>query len=206
MASTDAFLFYETFWDQLKMLDIETRGIWITAMCKWAFDQEDAEFSNPMLAFAWQMMRGQLENSVKKHASAVERGSKGGRPKGKKTSSKTSALRKKKSSSESDRNGKEWNGMEMSFHSSDEEWDASAASLDASRVASGPHAPVTDTGVLPDGNQATGPIGPDTQPYSTDPDSIDWTDVHSELWQEPVVPPAPSSLTEGTDADEQRAS
>ena len=206
MASTDAFMFFETFWDQLKMLDVNTRGVWITAMCQWAFDQTDTEFEDPMLAFAWQVMRGQLENSVKKHASAVQRGSKGGRPKGSKTTSKTSALRKKKSSSESDRNGKEWNGMEMSFHSSNEEWDASAASRDASRAASYSDSPATDTGVngniVPTGGQPE--LG--AQPYMTDPNSIDWTDVHSELWQEPVVPPAPSSLTKESDADEQRDS
>ena len=71
---TKQFSFFESFWRQLEMLDMETRGEYVSAMCRMAFDEQDTTFDDPMLQFGWSVMRTQVRQSVKVHKKAVERG------------------------------------------------------------------------------------------------------------------------------------
>ena len=68
------FSFFESFWRQLEMLDMQTRGEYVSAMCRMAFDGEDTEFENAMLQFGWSVMRSQVRQSVKVHKAAIKRG------------------------------------------------------------------------------------------------------------------------------------
>lgn len=71
---TKQFSFFESFWRQLEMLDMNTRGEYVSAMCRMAFDGDDTEFDDPMLQFGWTVMRTQVRQSVKVHKEAIERG------------------------------------------------------------------------------------------------------------------------------------
>lgn len=90
----DRFYFWRGYWDALRQLpNDETRGMFVAAMCRYAFEDTEPEFDDKMLEFAWLFIKDQIAESVEIGRAQSERGKRGGRPsKSKKTTAKTTAL------------------------------------------------------------------------------------------------------------------
>lgn len=105
------FYFWESYGKAFDMLTDADAGRFIKACYRFAFDGAEPDFSDePTLAFAWQIVSGQIERSVEIGVKSAERGKRGGRPRktaaksSTKTTAKTTALSSAKSSAESDMN------------------------------------------------------------------------------------------------------
>jgi hypothetical protein len=107
----DRFYFWRNYWDALtKIKTNEERGRFVSAMCEYAFEDVEPDFSdNAVLDIAWTMISSQIRESVEIGRRQYENGQKGGRPKGKskttaktttKTSAKTTGLTTAKSNGE----------------------------------------------------------------------------------------------------------
>lgn len=112
----DRFYFWRGYYDALATLPTDAqRGRFVMAMCQYAFKGELPDLSDdPVLAFAWMVVRDQVAESVEIGRKQAERGSKGGRPRGTRkggaettaeTTDKTTALSGAKSGAESVRYG-----------------------------------------------------------------------------------------------------
>jgi len=101
----DRFYFWRGYYDALATLQTdEQRGRFVMAICQYAFCGEVPDLSDdPILRFAWMVVRDQVAESVEIGRKQSERGSKGGRPK--KTTAKTTAKSGVKSTAESVRYG-----------------------------------------------------------------------------------------------------
>ena len=61
----ERFYFWRGYYDSMRMLDFERRGKLVTAMCEWAFEGREPDFSDDStLAVIWPILRGQIEGSV----------------------------------------------------------------------------------------------------------------------------------------------
>lgn len=175
--ASDRFYFWRGYYEALeKLRSDERRGAFVMAMCAYAFDGIEPDFSSdPMLDFAWSLITDQLSQSVEIGRRASRNGKKGGRPKGSRNK-KSSALSTAKSTAESDMNGHEMNGHEMNVRSSEDERGAGPPSRGAGRPA--PERPVTNQGSMSDG--PIGSMGQSTSdPYGslvTDPDNQSTSD------------------------------
>ena len=89
----DRFYFWENYWHALKRLPTnEDRGRFLQAMCEYAFEGREPDFGGDLIfEFAWEMVSTPLRESVEIGRRQLENGSKGGRPKGRKTTPKTTA-------------------------------------------------------------------------------------------------------------------
>lgn len=112
----DRFYFWRGYYDALATLPTDAqRGRFVMAMCQYAFSGELPDLSDdPVLAFAWMVVRDQVAESVEIGRKQAERGSRGGRPRGTRksgaettaeTTDKTTALSGAKSGAESVRYG-----------------------------------------------------------------------------------------------------
>lgn len=100
----DRFYFWRGYYEALATLPTDAqRGRFVMAICQYAFEGEAPDLSDdPMLRFAWMVVRDQVAESVEMGRRQSERGSRGGRPKsGAKTTAKTTALSGAKSGAES---------------------------------------------------------------------------------------------------------
>ena len=108
----DRFYFWRGYYDALKKLPTdEHRGEFTLALCAYAFDGIEPDFSDDLLLdFAWSLVADSARESVMLGRMQSERGSKGGRPtkvkkttakSGAKTTAKTTALSGAKSGAES---------------------------------------------------------------------------------------------------------
>ena len=80
----DRFYFWRGYYDALATLPTDAqRGRFVMAMCQYAFSGELPDLSDdPVLAFAWVVVRDQVAESVEIGRKQAERGSRGGRPRG----------------------------------------------------------------------------------------------------------------------------
>ena len=78
----ERFYFWRGYYDALATLPTdEQRGRFVMAMCQYAFCGELPDLSDdPVLAFAWMVVRDQVAESVDIGRKQSERGRKGGRP------------------------------------------------------------------------------------------------------------------------------
>ena len=83
----DRFYFWRGYYDALSLLPTDAqRGRFVLAICAYAFDGEEADLSDdPVLPFAWALVRDQVRESVEIGRKQSERGQMGGRPKGGRT-------------------------------------------------------------------------------------------------------------------------
>ena len=102
------FYFWESYGKAFDMLTDADAGRFIKACYRFAFDGAEPDFSDePTLAFAWQIVSGQIERSVEIGVKNTERGKRGGRPRkttaksAAKTTAKTTALSGAKSGAKS---------------------------------------------------------------------------------------------------------
>lgn len=96
------FYFWESYGRAFDMLEDAEAGRFIKACYRFAFDGIQPDFAEPKLAFAWQIVSGQIERSVDIGVKNAERGRRGGRPK--KSGAKSGAKTTAKSGAESDMN------------------------------------------------------------------------------------------------------
>lgn len=91
MAQSERFYFWRGYWEALATLPTDAqRGRFVMAICQFAFADEMPDLSDdPVLAFAWMIVRDQVAESVDIGRKQSERGSRGGRPR--KTIAKTTA-------------------------------------------------------------------------------------------------------------------
>ena len=91
MAQSERFYFWRGYWEALATLPTDAqRGRFVMAICQFAFADEMPDLSDdPVLAFAWMIVRDQVAESVDIGRKQSERGSRGGRPR--KTTAKTTA-------------------------------------------------------------------------------------------------------------------
>ncbi len=88
------FYFWESYGKAFDMLTDEEAGVFIKACYRFAFEDVEPDFTDvPKLAFAWQIVSGQIARSVEIGVLNAERGKQGGRPRksGAKTTAKTTA-------------------------------------------------------------------------------------------------------------------
>ena len=93
MAQSERFYFWRGYWDAIRKLpDAETRDRFVTAICAYAFDGTEPDFTGePMLDFAWSLVADQVRESVQIGVKQSEYGKRGGRPskRGKSTAKST---------------------------------------------------------------------------------------------------------------------
>ena len=104
----ERFYFWRGYYEALATLPTDAqRGRFVMAICQYAFEGEAPDLSDdPMLRFAWMVVRDQVAESVEMGRRQSERGSRGGRPKSgakttAKSTAKTTALSGAKSGAES---------------------------------------------------------------------------------------------------------
>lgn len=88
------FYFWESYGKAFDMLTDEEAGAFVKACYRFAFEDVEPDFTDvPKLAFAWQIVSGQIARSVEIGVLNAERGKQGGRPRksGAKTTAKTTA-------------------------------------------------------------------------------------------------------------------
>lgn len=98
------FYFWESYGKAFDMLTDEEAGAFVKACYRFAFDDVEPDFADvPKLAFAWQIVSGQIARSVEIGVLNAERGKQGGRPRksGAKTTAKTTAKSGAKSTAKS---------------------------------------------------------------------------------------------------------
>jgi hypothetical protein len=100
VAQSERFYFWRGYWDAIRKLpDAETRDRFVTAICAYAFDGTEPDFTGePMLDFAWSLVADQVRESVQIGVKQSEYGRRGGRPSkrgksGAKSTTKTPPLR-----------------------------------------------------------------------------------------------------------------
>ena len=96
MAQSERFYFWRGYWDAIRKLpDAETRDRFVTAICAYAFDGIEPDFTDePMLDFAWSLVADQVRESVQIGVKQSAYGKRGGRPsKRGKSTAKTPPLR-----------------------------------------------------------------------------------------------------------------
>jgi hypothetical protein len=100
VAQSERFYFWRGYWDAIRKLpDAETRDRFVTAICAYAFDGTEPDFTGePMLDFAWSLVADQVRESVQIGVKQSEYGRRGGRPSkrgksGAKSTAKTTPLR-----------------------------------------------------------------------------------------------------------------
>jgi hypothetical protein len=100
VAQSERFYFWRGYWDAIRKLpDAETRDRFVTAICAYAFDGTEPDFTGePMLDFAWSLVADQVRESVQIGVKQSEYGRRGGRPSkrgksGAKSTPKTPPLR-----------------------------------------------------------------------------------------------------------------
>ena len=88
----DRFYFWRSYYDALlKLNDPELVGQFVIALCAYAFDGAEPDLTDPVLNFAWLMVRDQVQESVEIGRKQSDRGSRGGRPQGSKDAKKSTA-------------------------------------------------------------------------------------------------------------------
>jgi hypothetical protein len=95
VAQSERFYFWRGYWDAIRKLpDAETRDRFVTAICAYAFDGTEPDFTGePMLDFAWSLVADQVRESVQIGVKQSEYGRRGGRPsKRGKNTAKTTAF------------------------------------------------------------------------------------------------------------------
>ena len=77
----DRFYFWRSYWDALsKLPDDATRGVFVSAMCRCAFEGVEPDFGGDlMLDFAWSMVSSQIRESVEIGRRSSANGKEGGR-------------------------------------------------------------------------------------------------------------------------------
>ena len=82
MAQSERFYFWRGYWDAIRKLpDAETRDRFVTAICAYAFDGTEPDFTGePMLDFAWSLVADQVRESVQIGVKQSAYGKRGGRP------------------------------------------------------------------------------------------------------------------------------
>lgn len=98
------FYFWESYGKAFDMLTDEEAGAFVKACYRFAFEDVEPDFADvPKLAFAWQIVSGQIARSVEIGVLNAERGKQGGRPRksGAKTTAKTTAKSGAKSTAKS---------------------------------------------------------------------------------------------------------
>lgn len=77
----DRFFFWRSYWEAIAKLETdEERGMFVRAMCEYAFEDVEPDFGdNAMLDFAWTMISRQVRESVRMGRRASESGKTGGR-------------------------------------------------------------------------------------------------------------------------------
>lgn len=108
LMAQDRFYFWRGYYDALATLPTdEQRGRFVMAVCQYAFEGEVPDLSDdPVLAFAWMVVRDQVAESVDIGRKQAERGRKGGRPKsGAKSGAKSGVKSGAESGAESVRYG-----------------------------------------------------------------------------------------------------
>lgn len=74
--------YYRTFHDTMKVLDLETRGVLITALGDYVFEGKDPDFNgNKILEVLWITYKFLMDASMENFKKSSENGKKGGRPK-----------------------------------------------------------------------------------------------------------------------------
>ena len=84
MAQRERFYFWHGYWNAMqKLRTYEQRGKLVSAMCEWAFDGTEPDFSDdPVLDFAWQVICEQIAESVEIGRDMARRGRRGGKASG----------------------------------------------------------------------------------------------------------------------------
>lgn len=138
MAQSERFYFWRGYWDAMRKLKTnEQRGKLITAMCLWAFESDEPDFSDdPVLDFAWEIISDQIAESVAIGKDMASRGRRGGKASGKARSSASS-------SASSEGKGTDRKGSD--YASTSVEAGASAPAADAAA-----RAPIVSGGVVLD--------------------------------------------------------
>ena len=98
------FYFWESYGKAFDMLTDEEAGAFVKACYRFAFEDVEPDFTDvPKLAFAWQIVSGQIARSVEIGVLNAERGKQGDRPRksGAKTTAKTTAKSGAKSTAKS---------------------------------------------------------------------------------------------------------
>lgn len=75
----DRFLFYRSFWEVLQQLPEETRLHFLDALCLYALDHEEPEFSNEIERIAWTAIRPNIDSNWNSYLGGKTGGN--GRPK-----------------------------------------------------------------------------------------------------------------------------
>lgn len=84
--SSDSFKFWESYWDAMKDLTMEQRGLFVTALCSYVFDGiDDPECGDAAVRFGFKAVRGSAAESRDISRAARESGKSGGRGKRKST-------------------------------------------------------------------------------------------------------------------------
>ena len=97
MAQSDRFYFWRGYYDAMEYLTDEEVGQLFRAICAYAFDDEEPDFTdNRLMQVAWTMVADSAQESVEVGRRRSEAGQKGGRPP--KSTVKSSAKRGAKSS------------------------------------------------------------------------------------------------------------
>ena len=77
------FYFWESYAKAFSLLTDEEAGRFIKACCAFAFDATVPDFSDsPKLAFAWEIVSGQISTSIEIGVRSAERGKRGGKASG----------------------------------------------------------------------------------------------------------------------------
>ena len=88
---SDSFKFWESYWDAMKDLTMEQRGLFMTALCSYVFDgMDDPECGDAAVRFGFKAVRGSAAESRDISRAARENGRSGGRGK-RKSTAKSSA-------------------------------------------------------------------------------------------------------------------
>lgn len=81
MAQSDRFYFWRGYYDAMEYLTDEEAGKLIRAICAYAFDGAEPDFSdNRLMQVAWTMVANSAQESVEMGRKARESGKTGGRP------------------------------------------------------------------------------------------------------------------------------
>ena len=142
MAQSKRFYFWRGYYDALMRLPTDDqRGRFVMAMCAYAFDGEEPDFSDDdLLDFAWPLVADGTRESVRKGVEQSEYGQRGGRPQkhgaDEKRVPKRVPKRQAKRVPESEEKRREGKGRELS-HPTGERECASAAPDGAPRAIAG---------------------------------------------------------------------
>ena len=130
------FYFWESYAKAFALLTDEEAGRFIKACCSFAFDDDVPDFSDsPKMAFAWEIVSGQITTSIEIGVRSSERGKRGGKASG---NSRRKAQKASKRSTASSTGSSTGSSSASSTASSDMNMNmnvGAAASLDGSASA-----------------------------------------------------------------------